>query len=88
MAERNLIQITTIVREAVQDIASTPAPAGDEAFHRSDLIQDLGCDSLDMVNMLFQMEEQFNLTVPEPDIDEFKLSKVGNLVAYIEKRAG
>ena len=88
MAEQHLTQITMVVREVVQDIASTPAPADDEAFHHSDLILDLGCDSLDMVNILFQMEERFDFTVPEPDIDEFELSKVGNLVAYIEKRAG
>ena len=88
MADGNQTEITAFLREAVQGIISTAAPADDVSFRHMDLIQDLGCDSLDMVNMLFQMEERYNIKVPEPDIDEHELSKVGNLVAYIEERTG
>lgn len=86
MGESDVTQITAFLREAVQDIASVPAPEDDAAFRGIDLIQDLGCDSLDMINMLFQIEEHFEIKVPEPEIDKLELAKIGNLVAYIEQR--
>lgn len=88
MSERELTQITAFLRGAVQGIVSTPVPEDDAAFRDADLIQDLGCDSLDVINTLFQVEEHFEIKVPEPEIDEFELTKIGNLVAYVQARVG
>lgn len=51
----------------------------------SDIIADLGADSLDVVELLMTLEEQFNLTVPDEIASELKT--VGSLVSYIEKNA-
>ena len=48
-------------------------------------VEDLGADSLDVVELTMAMEEEFEL--PEVSEDELKtLLTVGDLVAYIEKQ--
>ena len=58
----------------------------DEAFIKSDIILDLGYDSLDTINLFFQVEEAFSITIPESDIEKYGLFKVRNLVDYIHKQ--
>jgi len=48
----------------------------------SDIIADLKADSLDVVEMLMNLEEQFNITIPEEDAA--KLKTVQDLVAFID----
>ena len=48
-------------------------------------VEDLGADSLDVVELTMAMEEEFELPeVPEEDLKT--LLTVGDLVAYIEKQ--
>ena len=46
------------------------------------VMEDLGADSLDVVEMLMAMEESFGITIPDEDIEE--LITVNDVVAYIE----
>jgi acyl carrier protein len=48
----------------------------------SKIMEDLGADSLDVVEMLMSMEESFGITVPDEDIEE--LVTVDDVVAYVE----
>ena len=49
----------------------------------TDIIKDLNADSLVVVEMLFNLEDEYNITIPDEKVD--KLTKVGDLVAYLEK---
>ena len=46
------------------------------------IMEDLGADSLDVVEMLMAMEEAFGFAVPDEDIEE--LVTVSDIVAYVE----
>lgn len=46
------------------------------------IMEDLGADSLDVVEMLMAMEEQFGISVPDEDIED--LVTVDDVVAYVE----
>ena len=59
----------------------------DDAFLKSDIVVDLGCDSLDIINLFFQIEEAFSITISEQDIEKYELSKVCNLVDYIQRQS-
>ena len=48
------------------------------------LIEDLGADSLDMVEMLMLVEEEFGISIP--DEDAMNLKTVGDIVKYIEAK--
>lgn len=46
------------------------------------IIDDLSADSLDVVDLIMSLEEEFDLEVPDEDIETIKT--VGDLVKYIE----
>jgi acyl carrier protein len=50
----------------------------------SKLIEDLGADSLDIVEMLTMLEDEYNITIP--DQDAMKLSTIGDIVSFMEKQ--
>ena len=48
----------------------------------TDLQEDLGADSLDVVEILMSIEDEFEVEVPDEEIENIKT--VGSLVSYIE----
>jgi acyl carrier protein len=49
----------------------------------STLGDDLGADSLDRVEVLMAIEEEFGLKIPDDDAEKF--SAVGDIVKYLER---
>ena len=52
----------------------------------SSLINDLGADSLDKVEVVMCLEEEFEIEIP--DIDSDKFSYVKDVVEYVEGKVG
>lgn len=52
-------------------------------------LEDLGVDSMGLVEAIFAIEEAFDITVPfnanEPEKSEFDISSVASVVAAVEK---
>ena len=48
------------------------------------MIDDLGADSLDIVDLVMTLEEEFDTEIPDEDIENLKT--VGDIVKYIEER--
>lgn len=48
----------------------------------TDLQEDLGADSLDVVDLIMSIEDEFEVEVPDEEIENIKT--VGSLVSYIE----
>jgi len=48
-------------------------------------IEDLGADSLDIVELVMTMEEEFDLDIPDEDAERIKT--VGDVVKYIASKA-
>ncbi len=47
------------------------------------IAEDLGADSLDVVEMLMAVEEEFEIEIPDEDIESLKT--VGDVVDYIQE---
>ncbi|MCX7714314.1 MAG: acyl carrier protein [Clostridia bacterium] len=45
-------------------------------------VDDLGADSLDLVELIMALEEEFDLEIPDEDAE--KISTVGDAVSYIK----
>jgi len=56
----------------------------DEVKDEASFIDDLGADSLDTVELVMALEEEFNAEIPDEDAE--KLRTVGEAVNYIEKK--
>ncbi|MDQ6478912.1 acyl carrier protein [Dyadobacter sp. LHD-138] len=50
----------------------------------ANFIKDLGFDSLDTVDLMMQLEQEFNIAIPDDDYS--KIITVKSLVAYLEER--
>lgn len=48
-------------------------------------VEDLGADSLDQVELVMALEEEFKTEIPEEDVD--KLTTVGDVIKYINEHA-
>ena len=48
-------------------------------------VEDLGADSLDVVELVMRFEEEFEIEIPDEDAE--KITTVGEAVSYIEKKA-
>ena len=48
-------------------------------------IEDLGADSLDIVELVMALEEQFGVSIPDEEAENIKT--VGDAVAYISENA-
>jgi len=52
-------------------------------------LEDLGIDSMGVVECIFAIEEEFDITIPfnanEPDKSDFDISNVSSIIAGIEK---
>ena len=51
----------------------------------SEVIDDLCADSLDIVDLVMTLEEEFDTEIPDEDIEN--LRTVGDIVKYIEERS-
>lgn len=58
----------------------------DQITENTDVVNDLGADSLDVVEMLMSVEDEFGLMIEDEEIAEMKT--VGDVVNYIENHLG
>lgn len=49
----------------------------------SEVVKDLGADSLDVVELLMTLEDEYNITLPEEDVESIKT--VQDIVDMMEK---
>ncbi|MDB6177901.1 acyl carrier protein [Paracoccus sp. Z330] len=51
--------------------------------------EDLGIDSLGLVESIFALEEEFDITIPfnanEPEKSEFDITNMGTIIAAVER---
>ncbi|HIT94300.1 MAG TPA: acyl carrier protein [Candidatus Faecivivens stercoripullorum] len=49
------------------------------------IVDDLGADSLDLVDLVMSLEEEFDVEIPDEQVENIKT--VGDIVKYIEDNA-
>jgi len=74
------------IEEKVKDIIVEQLGVNPEQVTlNASFIEDLGADSLDIVELVMAFEEVFSVEVPDEDAE--KLLTVGDVVKYIEDKA-
>ena len=73
-----------MVLEKVKMILSSQFDVEEDSITPETNIADaLGADSLDVVDMLMSLEDEFDVEIPDEEIE--RIRTVGELVAYIEE---
>ncbi|CAN3358616.1 acyl carrier protein, mitochondrial [Diutina catenulata] len=55
--------------------------ADKQVYEESSFVQDLGLDSLDVVEVMMEVEHEFNIQIPDDEAD--KLKTVGQTITFI-----
>ncbi|MFO1138480.1 MAG: phosphopantetheine-binding protein [Paracoccus sp. (in: a-proteobacteria)] len=79
----------TEVRDRILQIIAEQAMLDPSELKLDMSPQDIGIDSLGLVESIFAIEEEFDISVPfnanEPEKSEFDISSLGAIVAAVEK---
>ncbi len=68
------------VKKIVAEELDVPA---EKVIREASFINDLGADSLDTVELVMRLEEEFEMDIPDQDAE--KIATVGDAIDYIEK---
>ena len=71
------------IKNIIVDLLQVPA---DSVTLESHFIDDLGADSLDLVELIMGIEEEFNIEIPDGEAE--KVVTVGDVVEYIKENVG
>ena len=58
----------------------------DDVVPEASFVDDLGADSLDQVELIMAMEEEFDVSIPDEDAE--KIATVKDAIDYIKKAMG
>jgi acyl carrier protein len=72
------------ILEAVKEHLSQRGIESDNVTEESDLVKDLGLDSLDTVELTLGLEERFGIEIPDTELEG--VGTVGDAVTLIEKK--
>ena len=81
MADRS--EVAARIIELVAEKMDKPK---DEISEEKSIINDLGADSLDVVELMMDMEDEFDLSIPEEEAQ--KLETIGSVIDYVCEHAG
>ena len=70
-------------KKIVELIADKLCKKPEQITMSSRLVEDLGADSLDVVELIMALEDEFGVSLPDDDIATMKT--VGDIVGYINK---
>ncbi len=56
-----------------------------ELTDTTNIEEDLGADSVEVIDLLMSLEDEFQIEIPDEAIDEIRT--IGDLAAYIEEHA-
>ncbi|MDA1164505.1 MAG: acyl carrier protein [Planctomycetales bacterium] len=57
----------------------------EEVTRASSFVDDLKADSLDVVELVMEFEDEFGITIPDDDYD--KIKTVGDAITYIDEKS-
>jgi len=76
--------VASSIEERVVEIVSENLGVSKESVARQTrFIEDIGADSLDIVELVMELEEEFEITIPDEQAE--KIKTVGEAIDYIER---
>lgn len=74
--------LSRVVKVTVEELGVKP----EEVVETASFTEDLGADSLDVVELVMAFEDEFGIEIPDDEVGEIKT--VGDAVNYITKKLG
>ncbi len=72
-----------MIFDRVREIISSQLDVEEDSITMdSDILEDFGADSLDLVDLVMSFEDEFGVEVPDDEVEKFHT--VGDVVKYLE----
>jgi acyl carrier protein len=78
--------MATVEERVVDIVAEQLGVEKDKISRDTHFVNDLGADSLDTVELVMELEEEFDISIPEDAAE--KILRVGEAIDFIEKNQG
>ena len=76
----------SVEERVIEIVSSQMGVEKDTVTKDTTFVNDLGADSLDTVELVMEIEEEFDITIPDDEAE--KIQSVGEAVGYIEEQMG
>ena len=76
--------VSNIEERVIKIVCDQMGASADKVTPESSFINDLGADSLDTVELVMELEDEFEISIPDEDAE--KIQTVGNAIEYIESK--
>jgi len=83
--KEDLTSMATVDERVKKIIAEQLGVEEDEVTPEASFVEDLGADSLDTVELVMALEEEFGIEIPDEDAE--KILTVGKALDYIKEKA-
>ena len=77
--------MSAIEPRVIEIVAEELSVEKDKIRRETTFIQDLGADSLDIIELVMALEEEFDINIPDDQAE--KITTVGEAIDHIEKEA-
>ena len=74
----------SVEERVIEIVSSQMGVEKDTVTKDTTFVNDLGADSLDTVELVMEIEEEFDITIPDDEAE--KIQSVGQAVGYIEEQ--
>jgi acyl carrier protein len=78
--------VPSVEERVIEIVSSQMGVEKDTVTKDTTFVNDLGADSLDTVELVMEIEEEFDITIPDDEAE--KIQSVGQAVGYIEEQMG
>jgi len=78
--------LTTVLERVTKVIVDRLDVEENKVTAEASFREDLGADSLDVVELVMELEDEFEMEISDEDAE--KITTVGSAVAYIESKLG
>jgi acyl carrier protein len=75
--------VASVEERVIEIVCENLAVSKEQVNRNTSFIEDIGADSLDIVELVMELEEEFEITIPDDQAE--KIKTVGEAIDYIQK---
>jgi len=82
-SDRRILKVASVQERVIDIVAEQLGVSKEQITRETSFVNDLGADSLDTVELVMELEEEFDINIPDDAAE--KIQTVGQAIDYIEK---